>query len=143
MINLKNNNKNMKNLKNRESYFNDGVDNNDLMQVKGDLNPLKHEKRIPLSEVKEIAYSVWKHLKKQSVDTPEKLIRKSFEIWWENQYLNENILPRPYKKIKCLECGEEVCDNMNYKIGHLYNKHNCKPSLNDYKAIKMMKSYFA
>lgn len=56
--------------------------------------------------------------------------------------INENILPKPYKKIKCLECGEYVCDNMNYKIGHLYNKHNCKPSIGDYKAKSMMKKYF-
>lgn len=55
---------------------------------------------------------------------------------------NENILPKPYKKVKCQECGEEVCDNLNYKIGHLYNKHNCKPSVDDYKAKKMLKQYF-
>jgi hypothetical protein len=55
---------------------------------------------------------------------------------------NENILPKPYKKVKCLECGEEVCDNINYKIGHLYNKHNCKPSVGDYKAKRMLKQYF-
>jgi len=59
------------------------------------------------------------------------------------QTANENMLPRPYKKIKCLECGEEVCDSINYKIGHLYNKHNCKPSVGDYKAKSMMKKYFA
>ena len=57
--------------------------------------------------------------------------------------INENILPKPYKKIKCLECGESVCDNLNYKIAHLYNKHNCKPSLNDYKAKNMLKQYFS
>jgi hypothetical protein len=56
--------------------------------------------------------------------------------------VNENMLPRPYKKIKCLECGEEVCDNINYKIGHLYNRHNCKPSVGDYKAKVMLKKYF-
>lgn len=59
-----------------------------------------------------------------------------------NQPVKENLLPKPYKKVKCLECGEEVCDNLNYKIGHLYNKHNCKPSVGDYKAKKMMKEYF-
>lgn len=33
--------------------------------------------------------------------------------------MHENMLPKPYKKVKCAECGEEVCDNINYKIGHL------------------------
>lgn len=56
--------------------------------------------------------------------------------------VNENMLPKPYKKVKCAECGEEVCDNLNYKIGHLYNKHNCKPSVNDYKAKRMLVQYF-
>lgn len=60
-----------------------------------------------------------------------------------DQFIKENILPRPYKKIKCLECGEDVCDNINYKIGHLYNKHNCKPSVDDYKAKSMLNKYFA
>jgi hypothetical protein len=59
-----------------------------------------------------------------------------------NKKTNENILPKPYKKVKCLECGTEVCDNVNYKIGHLYNKHNCKPSVGDYKAKRMLKQYF-
>lgn len=54
----------------------------------------------------------------------------------------ENILPKSYPKVKCLECGESVCDNLNYKIGHLYNKHNCKPSVGDYKAKKMLIQYF-
>lgn len=54
----------------------------------------------------------------------------------------ENILPKSYPKVKCLECGEHVCDNLNYKIGHLYNKHNCKPSVGDYKAKKMLNTYF-
>jgi hypothetical protein len=59
-----------------------------------------------------------------------------------DEFIRENILPRPYKKVKCAECGEEVCDNLNYKIGHLYNKHNCKPSVGDYKAKRMLKEYF-
>lgn len=58
------------------------------------------------------------------------------------RYVKENILPKPYKTVKCLECGEEVCDNLNYKIGHLYNKHNCKPSVGDYKAKQMLTKYF-
>jgi len=66
-----------------------------------------------------------------------------WKVFNENKYyVKENILPRPYKKIKCLECGEEVCDNLNYKIGHLYNKHFCKPSVGDYKAKRMLKQYF-
>jgi len=65
---------------------------------------------------------------------------KSFESFVGN--VNENILPRPHKKVKCAECGEEVCDNINYKIGHLYNKHNCKPSVGDYKAKRMLVQYF-
>ena len=55
---------------------------------------------------------------------------------------NENMIPRPCPKTKCLECGEEVCDSINFKVGHLYNKHNCKPSVGDYKAKNMMKKYF-
>jgi hypothetical protein len=70
-----------------------------------------------------------------------------FTVFWNNlgfpdDFVKENMLPKPYKKVKCLECGEEVCDNVNYKIGHLYNKHNCKPSVGDYKAKKMLKQYF-
>jgi hypothetical protein len=65
---------------------------------------------------------------------------KSFDVL--SSKTNENILPKPYKKVKCAECGEDVCDNINYKIGHLYNKHNCKPSVDDYKAKKMLKQYF-
>jgi len=56
--------------------------------------------------------------------------------------MHENMLPKPYKKVKCAECGEEVCDNINFKIGHLYNRHNCKPSVGDYKARRMMVQYF-
>lgn len=59
-----------------------------------------------------------------------------------DQFIKENIIPKQYKKIKCLECGEEVCDNIDYKIAHLYNKHNCKPSVDDYKAKKMLNQYF-
>jgi hypothetical protein len=74
-----------------------------------------------------------------------------FDSWFKLTYdhvpqfhgMRENVLPRPYKKVKCLECGEEVCDNINYKVGHLYNRHNCKPSVDDYKAKSMMKKYFA
>ena len=58
------------------------------------------------------------------------------------QKMEENVLPRPYPKVRCLECGQEVCDNINYKIGHLYNKHNCKPSVDDVIARKMLKQYF-
>lgn len=78
-----------------------------------------------------------------------------FEGWWEEQTwdldnltdnyhykTNENVLPKPYKTTKCLECGETVCDDLNKKIGHLYNKHNCKPSVGDYKAKIMLKEYF-
>lgn len=66
------------------------------------------------------------------------------DVDWQvtNSSIKENLLPKPYKKVKCLECGEEVCDNINYKIGHLYNKHNCKPSVGDYKAKQMLKEYF-
>lgn len=67
----------------------------------------------------------------------------NFDIWFNKTYgTNENMLPKPCPKIKCLECGEEVCDTMNQKIWHLYNKHNCKPSVDDYKAKKMLKQYF-
>jgi len=123
----------MKNLKSRKIYFKEAVDDSDLIPIKGEWEPLKKENRFLLSEVKELC--------KLAFEAGEKgfLI---FEQWWNDQHINENILPRPFKKVKCLECGEEVCDNMNYKIGHLYNKHNCKPSLNDYKAIDMMKKYF-
>lgn len=61
---------------------------------------------------------------------------------WNKTPIKENILPRPYPKVKCAECGEEVCDNINYKIGHLYNKHNCKPSVGDYKAKRMLVQCF-
>lgn len=59
------------------------------------------------------------------------------------EFLVENIIPKqPCPKVKCNECGEEVCDSLNYKIGHLYYKHNCKPSVNDYKAKRMLVQYF-
>jgi hypothetical protein len=67
---------------------------------------------------------------------------KSLNNFLNDDVFNENILPRAYKKVKCAECGEDVCDNINYKIGHLYNKHNCKPSIDDYKAKRMLKQYF-
>ncbi len=56
--------------------------------------------------------------------------------------LSENILPKPYKEIKCLECGEITNSDLNSKFAHLYNKHNCKPSVDDYKAKEMLKKYF-
>ena len=56
--------------------------------------------------------------------------------------INENILPRPYKKVKCLECGEITNSDLNSKFAHLYNKHNCKPSVDDFKAKEMLKKYF-
>lgn len=61
----------------------------------------------------------------------------------ENRKTNENIIPKnPCPKVKCAECGQEVCDKIGSKIGHLYLKHNCKPSVGDYKAKKMLKEYF-
>lgn len=60
-----------------------------------------------------------------------------------DEFLKENMIPKqPAKKVKCAECGEEVCDKLDFKIGHLYNKHNCKPSVNDYKAKRMLIQYF-
>lgn len=44
---------------------------------------------------------------------------------------NENMLPKPSQKIKCQECGEDVCDDWKYKIGHVQNKHFIKPTTND------------
>lgn len=124
----------MKNLKHREIFIKENItDDDDWTPNVGNWEPLKHEKKISLSEVKEMCRLSFYAGKKGGQD---------FEYWWINKELNENILPRPYPKTKCLECGEEVCDNIKYKIGHLYNKHNCKPSVDDYKAMEMMGKYF-
>ena len=123
----------MNNLKNRENFLHEKIEEDDWKPNVGKWEPLRHDKRITLLEAKELCRTSFYAGKKGGQD---------FEYWWGKQNLNENILPRPYKKIKCLECGEEVCDNMSYKIAHLYNKHFCKPSVNNYKAMNMMKKYF-
>jgi len=56
--------------------------------------------------------------------------------------LDENKLPRPCPKIKCLECGEEVCDSLRSKIWHLENKHYLKLGEGDYMSNKTVKKYF-
>lgn len=126
----------MRNIKHRLDYIREEIDDYsdvDDWLKKSEWKPLKHEKQIPISKVEKLCFDAFKAGVKGNY---------SFKNWWIEQKLNENILPKPYKKVKCLECGEEVCDNLNYKIGHLYNKHNCKPSVDDYKAKIMLKKYF-
>jgi len=57
-------------------------------------------------------------------------------------FIKENILPRPYPKTKCLECGEEVCDSLRSKIWHLENKHYLKLTKGDYVSEKTIRKYF-
>jgi hypothetical protein len=127
----------MRNLKHRLDYIREELkdykDVDDWLK-KSEWKPLKHEKRIPLSQVEKLCYDAFVIGSKGDM---------SFKTWWSDQKLNENMLPKqPIKKVKCLECGESVCDNLGYKIGHLYNRHNCKPSVDDYIAKNMLKKYF-
>jgi len=146
----------MKNVKSRDKFIVEGIGdmNADDEHVIGwrDHGASKDaykNRLIPMSEAKKIAWEAWKERDTQITeseggDFDYKSSKADFNIWWEGKYkTNENVLPRPCPKTKCLECGEEVCDSINFKVGHLYNKHNCKPSVGDYKAKNMMKKYFA
>ena len=55
---------------------------------------------------------------------------------------NENMLPKSFPKTKCLECGEEVCDTINQKIWHLYNKHFKKSTVGEWEEQELLKKYF-
>jgi len=55
---------------------------------------------------------------------------------------NENLLPKSFKKIKCLECGEKVCDTINQKLWHLYNKHFKKSTVDEWEEQELLKKYF-
>lgn len=141
----------MKNLKYIKDFISEGSDDNDWGPENSEWVPLQHDKKIPMSEVKKIAWESWYEVYRrwgideystQESDKDRERIRKEFEDWWSKQRVNENVLPRPYPKTKCLECGESIDNDLKSKIGHLFNKHNCKPSINDYKAKKMLKEYF-
>jgi hypothetical protein len=127
----------MRNIKNRLDYIREEIEDYsdvDDWLKKSEWSPLKQEKQMSISKVKKLCYEAFVTGTKGDV---------TFKDWWKDQRLNENMLPKqPCKKVKCLECGESVCDNLSYKIGHLYNKHNCKPSVDDYKAKIMLKKYF-
>lgn len=56
--------------------------------------------------------------------------------------LNENILPKPIKKIRCLECGEIIDDIWKDKVAHVQNKHFVKPSINDDLIRKVISTCF-
>jgi len=100
------------------------------------------EGMITVKKAREIAFDAYRQGVSDAKSYNVVDVLGRFDKWWDSQHLNENMIPRPCPKTKCLECGEEVCDSINYKIGHLYNKHNCKPSVNDYKAKAMLKRYF-
>lgn len=146
----------MNNLKKRDQYIQEELkpwsDKPDAEDMKRNIKPkftFAGSEMISMTKAMEIAWEAWKERDTQIAESEGtefdyKSSRADFDIWWDGKYkTNENILPKPYKKVKCDECGEEVCDNINYKIGHLYNRHNCKPSVGDYKAKRMMKKYFA
>ncbi len=134
--------------------YNDGFDDPDNERAKKFreryMKPkLGSNEMISMTDAMEIAWEAWKERDSQIAESEGTVFdytssRADFDIWWNEKYkTNENMIPKqPCPKVKCNECGEEVCDNINFKIGHLYNKHNCKPSVGDYKAKRMMVQYF-
>jgi len=57
--------------------------------------------------------------------------------------INENIVPQcKIKKVRCLECGEKVCDNTDQLLWHLYNKHFKKSTVNEWEEKILLKKYF-
>lgn len=54
--------------------------------------------------------------------------------------INENSVPKPSPQVKCDICEIKVNDNREDKIGHLYSKHNFKPSAD--KIEKWLLEYF-
>ena len=157
----------MNNLKKRDQYIQETFRKDHLNNYKDveldaeRLNQLDKGEMVPLSVVKGMAWASWmKVCKKWAEDEgwkneDDNRIKEEFETWWKEEgiaYMSfkygvkpvyENILPRPCSKIKCLECGELIDDNLKSKIEHLYNMHNCKPSVDDYKAKKMLTQYFS
>ena len=156
----------MNNLKKRDTYIQEAFRKDHLNNYKDveldaeRLNQLDKGEMVPLSVVKGMAWASFKKRDKdwaesEGGDHNEVACKKEFETWWKEEaiaYMSfkfgvepvyENMLPRPYKTVKCGECGETVCDDQNKKIGHVYNKHNCKPSVDDYKAKSMVKKFFA
>lgn len=63
-----------------------------------------------------------------------------FEL--KSSQTNENILPRPIKRVKCAECGEKVDDTWQQKIYHVQNKHFIKPTLDDNEIDAAVKTCF-
>ena len=143
----------MKNLRTIDEFLKEEFNPNQEINKEKDAWMLYHKRR-NIERLKNIGYKE-EELNNKSVDEVSALVKRheqngrlakdnrSQNKPYAQGELKENILPRQCPKTRCLECGEEVCDSTNYKIGHLYNKHNCKPSVGDYKAKAMLKKYFA
>jgi hypothetical protein len=60
----------------------------------------------------------------------------------EDDFVSENAVPKPVKKVICSDCGVEVSDIENDKINHLYSKHSFKPTMDDGDLEKWLLEYF-
>jgi hypothetical protein len=48
-----------------------------------------------------------------------------------DDFIDENLVPKQKPQVKCNECDMLVIDDDLEKIGHLYSKHNFKPTVDD------------
>ncbi len=67
-------------------------------------------------------------------------IEEDLETEETEEDVNENSVPKPLPQVKCDICEINVNDNREDKIGHLYSKHNFKPSAD--KIEKWLLEYF-
>jgi len=63
------------------------------------------------------------------------------DLQWIDE-LDENFVPKSLPKVECSDCGVEVEDNRNDKIGHLYSKHNFKPTVDEEDINTWLLEYF-
>ena len=63
------------------------------------------------------------------------------DLQWIDE-LDENFVPKSLPKVECSDCGVQVEDNRNDKIGHLYSKHNFKPTVDEEDINTWLLEYF-
>jgi hypothetical protein len=57
--------------------------------------------------------------------------RVKIKIEGEDDSVVENSVPKPQPTVKCTNCGVNVTDCESDMEGHLYSKHNFKPTVDD------------
>jgi hypothetical protein len=102
----------MNNLKKRDQYIQEELkpwsDHDSSNEVKPKFTFAGSE-MISVDKAKSKAWDAWVEVHKRwaedegwkTDDIPDDRMKNEFEDWWKEQKLNENILPKPYKKVKC------------------------------------------